>query len=113
MEQNDCVFCNIIERSIPAKIIYEDDDVLVVPDILPKAPVHMLVITKRHIPIVSSMTEADEPLFGKMIFIANKVAKDAEVDETGYRLSFNVGREGGQVVPHVHLHVLGGKQLSE
>lgn len=113
METEDCVFCNIVARSVPAKIIYEDDDVIVIPDILPKAPVHMLVITKRHIPTVSAMVESDEILFGKMIFVANKVAKDAKVEETGYRLSFNVGREGGQVVPHVHLHMLGGKQLAE
>lgn len=113
MEPDDCVFCNIVERAIPAKILYEDKDVLVIPDILPKAPVHFLVITKRHIPTVAVMTEEDEALFGKMIFVANKVAKESGVHETGYRLSFNVGREGGQVIPHVHLHVLGGKQLSE
>jgi histidine triad (HIT) family protein len=113
MEDDDCVFCNIVEHKIPATIYYEDADVFVIQDILPKAPVHMLVISREHIPAITHTEPRHEALLGKMIMTAKRVAAERGVDKTGYRLSFNVGREGGQVVPHLHMHVLGGKQLAE
>ncbi len=113
MEKDDCVFCNIVEHKIPAKTYYEDTEVVVVQDILPKAPVHVLVISKEHIPSISDTKPEHGPLLGKMILTGKQVATDLGVGESGYRLSFNVGREGGQIVPHIHLHVLGGKQLAE
>lgn len=113
MKNDDCVFCNIATHTVPAKVYYEDDDVLVIQDILPKAPVHVLVITRKHIPSVVNLTEADQLLVGKMILIAQRVAKQLGVEETGYRLSYNVGKNGRMIVPHLHLHVLGGMELAE
>lgn len=112
-ETDDCVFCNIVQRSIPAQIYYEDADILVVQDILPKAPVHLLVISKRHISSLNATTEADEALLGKMVFAGKKVAGERGVAQSGYRISINIGKEGSQVIPHLHMHVLGGKQLAE
>lgn len=113
MDTDDCVFCNIAQRAIPAKIYYEDADLMVVQDILPKAPVHVLVISKRHIPSLNQTNDADAELLGKMVLAGKKVAAERGVGETGYRVSINIGREGGQVIPHLHMHVLGGKQLAE
>lgn len=109
----DCVFCNIINKEVSAKVFYQDEQVLVIQDILPKAPVHMLVITRKHIPSVAEAGPEDEALLGHMIGTAKKVAQEQGIDKTGYKLIFNVGRDGGQIVPHVHLHVLGGKKLPE
>ncbi|MBI5414564.1 histidine triad nucleotide-binding protein [Candidatus Peregrinibacteria bacterium] len=103
------IFQKIIDREIPAKIEYEDEDVIVIHDIHPKAPVHLLVIPKKMIPTVMDATEVDEELMGKLIFTAKNVAK--KLGLSGYKLLFNVGKEGGQVVPHVHLHLLGGGRV--
>lgn len=113
METDDCVFCNIAEHKIPAKIFFENSDLLVVRDILPKAPVHMLVIARTHIPSINETNETHQALLGSMVLTAKRVAAEQGVGESGYRLSFNVGREGGQLIPHLHLHILGGKQLPE
>lgn len=115
MEQqaDDCVFCNITQHKIPSKVYFEDEDLVVVQDILPKAPVHVLVISKEHIPSINDTTATHALLLGKMIAAGKKAAFERGVGESGYRLTFNVGREGGQIVPHIHLHVLGGKQLAE
>ena len=113
MEKDDCVFCNVAQHKVPAKIFYEDKDLLVIQDILPKAPVHVLVISQEHVPSINDMTDAHEALLGKMILTGKRIANERGAGQTGYRLSFNVGREGGQIVPHVHLHVMGGKQLPE
>ncbi len=113
MELDYCVFCNLAQHTVPAEIHTEDDDVLVVRDILPKAPVHMLVIAKRHIASVTDLTPADQTLAGKMILAGQRVAADMGIAATGYKLIFNVGKDGGQIVPHLHLHVLGGTKLGE
>ncbi|MBP9686523.1 MAG: histidine triad nucleotide-binding protein [Candidatus Doudnabacteria bacterium] len=112
-EADDCVFCNITQHKIPAKIYFENEELVVVQDILPKAPVHVLVISKEHVPSINDTTKAHEALLGRMILAGKQAATDRGVGESGYRLTFNVGREGGQIVPHIHLHVLGGKQLAE
>jgi|SRR3989338_1824981 len=109
----DCVFCNVVQKKVPAKFYYETEHVIVIEDILPKAPVHMLVIPKKHISAISSVTEADEALLGKMILAAKQITETKGIAESGYKLMFNVGKDGGQIVPHLHLHVLGGKQLGE
>lgn len=109
----DCVFCNVVNKKVPATFYREAEDLVVVEDILPKAPVHMLVIPRKHIVSITGITEDDESLLGKMILAAKEVAASKGVAESGYKLQFNVGKDGGQIVPHLHLHVLGGKRMSE
>jgi len=107
----DCVFCKIIKKEIPVKIEYEDDDILAFPSNQPEAPVHILVIPKKHIRDTSTLENSDAPLVGKMIFVAKNLAKEKKIEKTGYRLVFNVGPHTGQSVYHLHLHLLGGKKL--
>lgn len=106
---SDCVFCKIIAGTIPAQKVYEDEDLIVIKDINPKAPVHLLVVPKKHLESVNKMTQEDVPLLGKMIFAGKKAAVDAGL--RGWKMLFNVGKEGGQVVFHLHLHVLGGGKI--
>jgi histidine triad (HIT) family protein len=114
MPTDDCVFCNIINRTLASNnIVEETPELIVLKDILPKAPVHLLVIPKKHIASVNDLGEADTALLGNMLLLARKMAKKFSIDESGYKLIFNVGRHGGQVVKHLHLHLLGGKQLPE
>ena len=94
-------------------MLFEDNELIVIRDILPKAPVHLLVIPKKHIMSIGHVEVGDEPMVGKMIFTARKMAEKFGVSETGYKLIFNVGRDGGMVVPHLHLHLMGGKKLAE
>ena len=110
---DDCVFCNIINKTIDSKLLYEDGEIVVIQDILPKAPVHLLIVPKEHIPSVSKLLPRHEPLSGKMVYVGKDMAEKNGIAESGYKLIFNVGRDGGQVVKHIHLHLLGGKQLPE
>ncbi len=110
---DDCVFCNIINKTIDSKYLYENENLIVIQDILPKAPVHLLVIPKRHIVGVANLEPTDQALAGEMVFIAKQMAEKFGVGQSGYKLIFNVGRDGGQVVQHLHLHLLGGKKLGE
>lgn len=110
---SSCVFCRIVGGLQQSKILYETDDIIVIPDILPKAPVHFLVIPKEHIISAHHLETKHAELISNMIFAANVMADKFSVGESGYKLVFNVGKEGGQVIPHLHLHVLGGKQLAE
>jgi histidine triad (HIT) family protein len=105
---NDCIFCKIIAGEIPAKKLYEDDDVLAFWDISPQAPVHFLVIPKKHIAGPADVTEADDKLIGKLIRIGAQLAKENGTGDA-YRIIFNNGKKAGQVVFHIHLHILGGK----
>lgn len=106
------IFGKIIAREIPAKIIYEDDDVLAFHDVSPQAPIHVLVIPKRPIVNLPDTTDDDVMLLGKLMRAAVKVANSLGLAEDGYRIVANVGKDGGQSVDHLHLHVLGGRQLS-
>ena len=106
----DDVFCKIISGNLE-KAIYQDDDVVVVNDISPSAPVHMLVIPRKHYTSIEDFSESDAQLIGKMLLVARKVARDAGLSENGYRITMNTGAHGGQAVPHFHIHVLGGKAL--
>jgi histidine triad (HIT) family protein len=110
---DDCVFCNIVNRTIESDILFENDNLIAIKDILPKAPVHLLIISKKHIPGISHMEEADIALAGEMVFTAKAMAEKFGIGETGYKLTFNVGRDGGQVISHLHLHLMGGKSLGE
>lgn len=106
----DNIFLKIIDKKIPAKIVYEDDRCLAFHDIGPKAPVHVLLIPKKVIPTHADITEADEALVGHLHAVAAKLAKDLGLTD-GYRLVINCGERAGQTVPHLHLHLLGGREL--
>jgi len=109
----DCVFCNIISRTIESNILLETEDIIVIDDILPKAPVHFLVIPKKHIPSVADLQADDSAIAGSMLLAAKNMAVTKGIHESGYKLVFNVGRDGGQVINHLHLHVMGGKKMGE
>ena len=110
---DDCVFCNIVNKTIDSEVLFENDRILVIRDILPKAPVHLLIVPKRHILGINRMEPFDSALIGEMVGTARLMAAQFGVGETGYKLVFNVGRDGGQVIEHLHLHMLGGKKLAE
>lgn len=105
------LFSKIIAREIPATIVYEDDLCLAFRDIDPKAPVHILVIPKREIVSLAELTEGDEAVMGRCVFAASKIAA-AEGLDSGYRLIVNCGEDGGQEVPHLHFHLLGGRKMT-
>jgi len=96
---------------MPSKIVYEDDEVIAFKDIKPVAPVHLLIITKKHIPSVDHLETGDKDLIGGLFLIAQKIAREQGVTETGYRLVFNIGPDAGQTVDHLHLHLIGGHRL--
>jgi histidine triad (HIT) family protein len=108
----DCVFCKIADGSIPADMLYSDDDFLAFRDIHPMAPVHDVLIPKKHIPSMNSLSSADQALAGNLLLVARRVAEKEGIAETGYRLAINCGRDGTQAVQHLHLHILGGHLLS-
>ena len=107
----DCIFCKIIAGEIPSKQVYQDDRVTVFHDINPVAPVHVLIVPNEHIPSVNAAEEAHEALLGHMFTVARKVAAELGVAESGYRLIVNTGPDAGQVVFHLHMHLLGGHRL--
>ncbi len=107
----ETIFSKIIDRKIPARIEYEDDRCLAFHDVAPQAPTHVLVIPKRPIPSLADLTAADEALVGHLVFVATELAAKLALGG-GYRLVVNCGRDGGQSVDHLHVHLLGGRQLS-
>lgn len=109
--EDDCLFCKIIARKIQAKFEYEDGSIVAIQDINPKAPVHLLVIPKKHIAQISQAETTDSKLFGDMVLCAKELANRKKLEE-GYRLIFNNGLKAGQSVFHVHLHLLGGRTMS-
>ena len=108
----DCIFCQIIAGKIPSKTLYQDEEVIAFRDINPVAPTHLLIIPKRHIPSLAHLPDAESPIIGHMAEIANQLAREESVAESGYRLVISCGEQGGQVVPHLHMHLLGGRRLS-
>jgi len=107
----DCIFCAIASGEIKSDIVYQDDDFVAFKDINPQAPVHILVIPRTHIPSIVETDSAD--IVGRLIFTATKVAKELGVDSTGYRLAINYGEDAHLVVPHLHLHLVGGRKLTD
>lgn len=103
----DCIFCKIVNKKLPSEIIFENERLAVIPDINPKAPKHYLIISKEHIDSVNDLTKSESELIVEMILSAKEIAKQKGI-EKGYKLVFNVGRQGGQIIPHLHLHLLGG-----
>lgn len=106
------IFTKIIDKEIPATIVYEDDEVLAFRDISPQAPEHILIIPKKEIPTVNDIEDTDAALVGKLFLVAKKIAKELGFDEKGYRLVMNCNEDGGQTVNHIHMHILAGRQLS-
>ena len=107
---DDCIFCKIIAKQIPAKVEFENDSVIVIQDINPQAPVHLLLIPKKHIAEVANMSESDRAMIGDLIFRAKEMARERKLEE-GYRLVFNNGVKAGQSVFHIHLHLLAGRVM--
>ncbi len=107
----DCIFCKIIKGEIPSNKVYEDEEILAFRDINPVAPVHILVIPKKHLNSVLDLNKEDEILVGKIYTIINKIAKEENIDKTGFRVVVNCGEDGGQEVKHLHFHIIGGKKL--
>lgn len=107
----DCIFCKIAEKKIPAPIVYEDDRVVAFEDLNPQAPVHVLVIPRKHIPTILDITENDYQLIGYLYHIAGSIAKERDIAERGFRLVLNCNREAGQTVFHIHLHLVGGRPM--
>ncbi len=108
----DCLFCKIVNRQLAADIVFEDDEVVAFNDINPQAPTHLLIIPKKHIATVNDLTDAEIDLPGKLILRAKTIARERGIADTGYRLIMNCNEQGGQTVFHIHLHLLGGRQLT-
>lgn len=106
----DCVFCKIVNKEIPSRVVGEDDDFIAIKDINPQAPIHILIIPKRHYPTLLDCE--DSGLLGRMFLLANKMAKNQGVHEKGFRIVVNTNPEGGQTVYHLHIHLLAGRPLS-
>lgn len=111
-KMSDCVFCKIINQEIPAEFLYQNKQVLVIRDINPKAPVHLLVIPKRHIESLAQEINGAEEIYSALLKAARHMASEQGLGQSGYRVVINTGNDGGQEVNHLHLHVLGGKQLN-
>jgi len=107
----DCLFCKITHREIQAEFVYEDEDFVAFHDIKPRAPVHILIVPKKHIPTMNDITAEDSSLLGRLMLTAKAVAEKTGVASSGYRLIINCGKDGGQVIDHLHLHVLGGTTI--
>ena len=105
------IFEKIIGREIPADIVYEDNSVIAFNDIEPQSPVHVLIVPKKPIPTVNDIEEDDEQVLGHLFTVAAKIAKEKEIDEGGYRLIVNCNADGGQVVFHLHMHLMGGRRM--
>jgi histidine triad (HIT) family protein len=109
---SDCLFCKIIRKQIPAKIVHEDDETLAFDDVNPQAPVHTLIIPKKHVVAVQDCIAHDQGLLARLLVTCTNVAKQKGLSESGYRIVTNTGRDGGQTVFHLHLHVLGGRHMT-
>ena len=108
-----CIFCRIVAGEVPSDIVYQDEGFLAFRDISPQAPTHVLIIPKTHITSLAQLTEEQQELAGRLIIIARKLAEKEGIGKRGYRLVINCGPEGGQLVPHLHLHLIGGRKLGD
>jgi len=105
----DCLFCRIVADEIPSTRVFEDDQIIAIRDIAPRAPTHILLIPRRHLASALDLTEADSPLVGRLFAVAADLARSEGIADGGYRLVSNVGRWGGQSVDHLHIHLMGGR----
>ncbi|HEV8540485.1 MAG TPA: histidine triad nucleotide-binding protein [Nitrospiraceae bacterium] len=108
---SDCIFCRIVARTIPSKIVYEDEVAVVFEDVNPQAPVHILVVPRKHVPSLKGASTGDSALLGHLLLTCDKMAQEKGIAESGYRVVANTGTEGGQTVFHLHFHVLGGRPM--
>ena len=109
----ECIFCRIAAGEIPSDTLYQDDEVMAFRDINPVTPTHVLIIPKRHIESLAALPDDETPIIGHMVRVANQIARQEGIAEKGYRLVISSGEDGGQVVPHLHMHLLGGRKLSD
>ena len=108
----DCIFCRIIAGQIPADFVYQDDRLVAIRDINPQAPTHVLLMPRRHISSMAELGADDKELMGQLLLVAHRIAGSEGLADRGYRLAVNYGREGGQFVPHIHFHLVAGRQLT-
>ncbi len=108
----DCIFCEIVNKRMKSEMIHEAEELVAFKDINPQAPVHVLVVPRKHIDSVQDINQNDAELIGKMILVAKKIAEANNIDKDGYRLVINNGINGGQTVSHLHLHILGGRRMT-
>lgn len=109
---DNCIFCKIVNGEIPSKKVYEDDSVAAFYDIEPQAPVHVLIIPKAHYASTLDLDDTTADVVGKMVLAANKIAKELGINESGFRLVMNTGRDAGQTVAHLHMHLMGGREFT-
>lgn len=112
MAKEDCLFCRIAGKEIPAKIVFEDSHLLAFEDVQPQAPVHILIIPKEHVDKVADLAERDSVLIGRLVLAANKIADSKGISGSGYRIVINCNRDAGQAVFHLHIHLLGGRKFT-
>ena len=105
---SDCVFCKIIKGEIPTEFLYQDEEIVVFRDINPKAPVHILIVPKKHIEKLQEVSDNEKGLLGQMLLVAQKIAEREKIAKSGYKVVVNCGEGAGQIVPHLHIHLLGG-----
>ncbi|AFM01932.1 MULTISPECIES: histidine triad nucleotide-binding protein [Desulfitobacterium] len=108
---SECIFCKIINKEIPSQVVFEDEYVLAFKDINPVAPVHLLIIPKKHMESLNDIEVVDEALIGHILMVAKKLAQESGIADSGYRVVNNCGDDGGQVVKHLHFHLIGGQPL--
>lgn len=111
MSAQACLFCKIVAGDAPARVVYRDDHLTAFRDINPQAPVHVLLVPNRHIASIASLSETDDALAGRLLRLAGELARQEGIAESGYRVVANTGRDSGQSVAHLHLHLLGGRRL--
>lgn len=107
----DCIFCRVAKKEVPAKIAFEDDDLVAFEDLHPQAPVHLLLIPKKHISTLDKINAEDQVLLGKLLWAAKEIARKKKIAEPGFRLVLNCNPDGGQLVYHLHMHLMGGRQM--
>jgi len=112
VSEPDCLFCRIVDGEIPAEIVRSDPDLLAFRDINPQAPTHILIVPRKHIPSVSRLEDGDAAIMGKLFLAAKELARAEGIDDGGYRMVVNAGRDAGQTVFHIHLHLLGGRGMA-
>jgi histidine triad (HIT) family protein len=110
--EQDCIFCKIAAGAFDTQFVYKDEKLVAFRDMNPQAPVHILIIPRRHIPQIRQLKRNDDKLVGRMILVAIKLAEQEQISESGYRLVFNCGENGGQEVDHIHLHLFGGRKMT-
>jgi histidine triad (HIT) family protein len=109
---SNCLFCKFVRKEIPTRVVFEDDSCLVFEDINPKAPVHVLLVPKKHIASIDTMSPEDEMTLGHLTLVSRQIAQEKKVDQSGYRVVINTGPDAGQSVFHIHMHLLGGRPMA-